>query len=541
MKKKTLLCLLLTLALLTALTPAACADDTLQLGSYPLGQELELFIAWVEDGAPISSENLPEGLRLEPIVTEAGNGLSLVGTPTQAGRYRFRVEAGQLFNCELEITPPAPVLPAQQDVRCWVGDEITLNADSSVSGGANVRYQWYIGLGLIATPLEGQTAQQFHPDTARAGTYYYSYEIIQESGGVSARAMSDPIAVTVTEPSVVGIAIETKPTKTEYRVGEQMDAAGLSVRVRYDNGSSVVLTEGFSVTPSVFVSAGAQSVQILYAGMSCGFLVTVREKEPAVMGVGLLTPPKKTEYTVGDTLDTTGLSIRVYTDDGEYTDVREGMTCTPTRLTTAGTQTITVSYKEKTCTFSVTVKPERVVTGVSVLTLPTRRTYTVGDMIETAGLTLQLNTNQGVETVSSGYTVTPKVLATPGTQEITVIYGQFTTRFTVTVNAREAVSPTPRTSATPAPTPESTQTPATPASAAAPQPTQPVRKNTGVSAGVKFFFALAVLSLLGLAGYVWYLRRQGYAEDESAAQEQPDTPPHITADAPRREDSDRRQ
>ena len=180
-----------------------------------------------------------------------------------------------------------------------------------------------------------------------------------------------------------------------------------------------------------------------------------------------------------------------------------------------------MTYAEKTCTFTVRVKEDKVVTGISVLTMPSTRSYTVGDRLDTAGLTIQVNSNKGSEILTDGYTVTPKVLATPGTQEITVLYGQFRTKFNVTVKAREAVTPTPR--PTPAPTdapetsPGSDASPA-PEQSARPVPTPPVRKNTGVNTAVKIIFAIAVLSLAGLAAYVWYLRRQGF-EDE-----QPDEP-----------------
>ena len=64
-----------------------------------------------------------------------------------------------------------------------------------------------------------------------------------------------------------------------------------------------------------------------------------------------------------------------------------------------------------------------------------------------------------------------------------------------------------------------------PNASARPVPT-PTRRNTGVSAVVKIFFAVAVLALAGLAGYIWYLRKQGfdgedYAPAESAAEISP--------------------
>lgn len=65
--------------------------------------------------------------------------------------------------------------------------------------------------------------------------------------------------------------------------------------------------------------------------------------------------PTKVKYNVGDTLNTKGLTLV-----GKYTNYTEkqittGFTCTPTKLNTAGTQTITVTYQGKKATFKVTV------------------------------------------------------------------------------------------------------------------------------------------------------------------------------------------
>ena len=80
---------------------------------------------------------------------------------------------------------------------------------------------------------------------------------------------------------------------------------------------------------------------------------TVQTAEPTLE---VKTSPTKTAYRKGETLDTTGL-VLTYTDaNGTVTDVTEGFTCTPTLLTTVGTQTITVEYGGLTATFDVTVE-----------------------------------------------------------------------------------------------------------------------------------------------------------------------------------------
>ena len=72
------------------------------------------------------------------------------------------------------------------------------------------------------------------------------------------------------------------------------------------------------------------------------------------------TLPEKLRYFVGETLDTTGLSLTLDTQT-----ITTGYTCTPTVLTTAGTQTITVTCGGKTASFDVEVKamPQLLLSG----------------------------------------------------------------------------------------------------------------------------------------------------------------------------------
>lgn len=54
-------------------------------------------------------------------------------------------------------------------------------------------------------------------------------------------------------------------------------------------------------------------------------------------------------------LDTTGLSLNAVYSNGKTEVVTGGYTCTPTTLTVAGTQKITVSYQGRTTSFNVNV------------------------------------------------------------------------------------------------------------------------------------------------------------------------------------------
>lgn len=67
--------------------------------------------------------------------------------------------------------------------------------------------------------------------------------------------------------------------------------------------------------------------------------------------------PNKTEYYVGDTLNTVGAKIIGHYDNGASIDVTSKCTFSPKTLNTLGKQTITVTYLSKTTSFVVSVLP----------------------------------------------------------------------------------------------------------------------------------------------------------------------------------------
>ena len=87
-------------------------------------------------------------------------------------------------------------------------------------------------------------------------------------------------------------------------------------------------------------------------------LYAVWEKEPAVLEkVSIKTAPSKTTYTIGETLDTSGLVLLLTYNDGSTKTVSTGFTTSGFDASTAGTKTVTVTYEGKTTTFTVTVQP----------------------------------------------------------------------------------------------------------------------------------------------------------------------------------------
>ena len=241
--------------------------------------------------------------------------------------------------------------------------------------------------------------------------------------------------VTVKDTSITGLTIGTLPTKTQYFTGDAIDPAGLTLIATYDNGTEKTITEGFTIAPNQLLSAGTQEVTVSYEGLDVRF--TVQVEDAVLESISLKTLPNKTVYFQNDILDTTGLTLTATYNDGSVKTITSGFTCTPTKLSTAGTQKITIQYGGKTTSFNVTVTAVQL-TGISIATPPNKTTYLMGDILDLTGLTLTATYNNGsMETITSGFTCTPTKLSTAGTQKITVQSEGKSTSFNVIVKNPE--------------------------------------------------------------------------------------------------------
>lgn len=173
--------------------------------------------------------------------------------------------------------------------------------------------------------------------------------------------------------------IESWPKKTEYYLHDTLDTTGMKVVVTAYKLAKVEgtqktyepfeydVTDLCSVTPTYFTQDDVAISCVVSCTLpvdSSGtlktltgtFRVTFKEAEPnTVIGMELLSAPTKLTYTKGESLSTSGLTLRLKKYSGASEDVTKGFTCEPTVLDTVGTQTVTVTYNDKTVTFDVTV------------------------------------------------------------------------------------------------------------------------------------------------------------------------------------------
>ena len=258
----------------------------------------------------------------------------------------------------------------------------------------------------------------------------------------------------------------TEPTKVDYKYNEDLDVTGGRIKVNWANGtvSNVNLTTSM-VTVYNKTQLGVQTLTISYT-----FTYTLSDgaqiQDPITMTYEVevtnpaktitITPPTKTEYEHGDSLDFTGGEIEVTYEDGTTQTkqitadmVKESSGSLVNMAPTASDyvnnevlKTLVIKYKEDSVTETVNypIKIKNVVNKIEMSTNPTNTTYNVGDTLyKLAGGTIKVTRKAGnteiVALTDNGVTLInlSTLTTSQGTKEVTVTYEEKTTTFNITV------------------------------------------------------------------------------------------------------------
>ena len=258
----------------------------------------------------------------------------------------------------------------------------------------------------------------------------------------------------------------TEPTKVDYKYNENLDVTGGRIKVNWANGtvSNVNLTTSM-VTGYNKTQLGVQTLTISYT-----FTYTLSDgaqiQDPITMTYEVevtnpaktitITPPTKTEYEHGDSLDFTGGEIEVAYEDGTTQTkqitadmVKESSGSLVNMAPTASdyvnnevSKTLVIKYKEDSVTGTVNypIKIKNVVNKIEMSTNPTNTTYNIGDTsYKLAGGAIKVTRKAGnteiVALTDNGVTLTnlSTLTTSQGTKEVTVTYEEKTTTFNITV------------------------------------------------------------------------------------------------------------
>lgn len=226
----------------------------------------------------------------------------------------------------------------------------------------------------------------------------------------------------------IRIKINTPPAKTSYYSGDALDMTGISVSLVASNGAEADVTSECTFSPAngATLTAANTSVTVSYNYQIGGVTftavqsITVRE----LSSISITTPPTKTAYKAGETLDLTGIAVMATFDDGSVMAVTNDCVFSPASgaaLTTSDVS-ITVSYTSgsitKTTTQAISVKE---VSSIAITSPPTKTNYLNLEQLDLTGMEVTATYTDGsTADVTSLCTYSPADGATLSTSNTTV-------------------------------------------------------------------------------------------------------------------------
>ena len=210
------------------------------------------------------------------------------------------------------------------------------------------------------------------------------------------------------------IYVKTEPTKTDYFVGETLDLTGIQIYASYSDTKDVEVTDHCTFNPASGASLGTEgsvTINISYteSGVTKTCEETINVQRVQVESL-IITPPTKTVYEKGETLDYSGINVIAVYNNGTQADVTNSCEYDPESGDTATTNmsACTVSY-----TYNATVSDTFDLevyefTGINVTTEPTNTSYWLGEVTDYSGIAVSGEYSNGTtEDVTAGCTYNP--------------------------------------------------------------------------------------------------------------------------------------
>lgn len=197
--------------------------------------------------------------------------------------------------------------------------------------------------GSTKTITSGFTTSGFSSSTAGTKTVTVSYE-----------GFTDTFTVAVKTPSItLSSSSKTLTVGDSSTITASTTPSGQSVTWTSSN-TSVATVFGGTITAK---SAGSATItaKFTYNGIAYSATCNVTVKAPTLTKIEVASNPTKTVYEIGESLNTSGLKLKLtYSNDSTET-ITGGFTTSGFSSATAGTKTVTVTYGDLTATFAVTV------------------------------------------------------------------------------------------------------------------------------------------------------------------------------------------
>jgi hypothetical protein len=162
-----------------------------------------------------------------------------------------------------------------------------------------------------------------------------------------------------------GISI-VGPTKTTYYQGDELDLSGLVITADWGGGFTTEVPYTACIISGYNSNAtGTQTITVAYQTANKTFNVNVTAL--SITSISITTEPSKKTYSLGETLDLSGLVVTVIQNNGKNAILNAGaagLSNSGFSSTTSGSKTVTITYTNpynssntQSANFTVTVNP----------------------------------------------------------------------------------------------------------------------------------------------------------------------------------------
>lgn len=159
------------------------------------------------------------------------------------------------------------------------------------------------------------------------------------------------VNIVVKKNIVTKIEVTKQPIKTEYVEGQKFDKTGMVVKATYLDGTENTITD-YNISNTT-LKADDEEIEVEFEGVKTSVKINVTKNKVEKIEITKL--PNKTQYSVGEKFEATGMVVKAKYLDGtekEITDYK----ITKTESLKIGDTTITIEYEGITSNIDITVK-----------------------------------------------------------------------------------------------------------------------------------------------------------------------------------------
>lgn len=157
--------------------------------------------------------------------------------------------------------------------------------------------------------------------------------------------------VLIEDETATGIQVTSLPMQTSYYLGEDFDDVGIVVEYVFAEGENRP-ARNYTLSEIDMSLPGVKTIMVTCGPFTTEFSITV--SEISITGIEITNLPDKLEFSYGKELDTTGMIVSYVLSDGNRSEATKYQVSGYDK-TIIGEQAITVTFKECTTTFTVTV------------------------------------------------------------------------------------------------------------------------------------------------------------------------------------------